>query len=155
MRHFFIPALTFGISACTPLQHQDVVRNPMQTRTTATDCAGQGRQLDRASGQCVVIPIGRRVASTTSPSRAPTQSASMSTTGAPIEPHAKIDDSLRDETRLMAGMVTLLRSRGYQCNAISSAKPFSTSNGFKLTCDHSRHRYDIEANKGSWDIRVE
>jgi hypothetical protein len=145
-RRFLIPALTIGIGACA--SHQDAVRGPTGTRVTAADCAAESRKLDIASGKCVPIkPIKLR-------SRAAPQLTPTSNRGAPIEAHAIIDDSLRGETKLMTDMIALLRSRGYHCDAISSARPFSTSNGFSLTCDHARYRYEIEANKGSWDIRA-
>jgi hypothetical protein len=140
-----IPALAIGISACA--SHQDAVRGSTETRVTASDCAAENRKLDIASGKCVPIkPIKPR-------STAP-QLTATSNRGAPIESHAIIDDSLKGETKLMKDMVALLRSRGYQCDAISSARPFSTSNGFRLACDHSRFRYEIEPNKGGWDIRA-
>jgi hypothetical protein len=151
-RRILVPALTILISACA--SHQDAVRGSMEIRVTAADCAAQGRKFDVASGQCVAIRKSQRVASIKPNSRAAPQLAPTSRVGAPIEPQAIIDDSLKGETKLMTDMVTLLRSRGYQCDAISSATPFSTSNGFRLTCDHARYRYEIEPNKGSWDIRA-
>jgi hypothetical protein len=127
----------------------------MNTRISAANCAAQGQQLDNASGSCVAFRPVHRVASIDSESRAVTPSSPASSHKTPIESHATIDESLKNETKLMTGLVALLRSRGYQCGAVSSARPFSTSNGFSLTCDHARHRYSIEANKGSWDIRTE
>jgi hypothetical protein len=151
-RRILVPALTILISACA--SHQDAVRGSMETRVTAADCAAQSRKFYVASGQCVAIRKFQRVASIKPKSRAAPQLGSTLKEGAPIEPHAIIDDSLKGETKLMTDMVTLLRSHGYQCGAISSATPFSTSNGFRLTCDHARYRYEIEPNKGSWDIRA-
>jgi hypothetical protein len=151
-RCILIPALAIGISACA--SHQDAVRGSTETRVTAADCAAENRKLDIASRRCVAIRPSQRVASIKPPSRAAPQLAPISIRAAPIEPRAIIDDSLKGETKLMTDMIALLRSRGYQCNAISSARPFSTSNGFSLTCDHARYRYEIEANKGNWDIRA-
>lgn len=151
-RSILVATLTTAISACAP--HQDTMRRSIEPRVSAPDCAAEGRQFDEASRQCVAIrPIHR--AALIKPRTGADQSASAPNHGMPIEPHATIDQSLQGETKLMSGMVALLRSHGYQCEAISSAKPFSTSDGFRLTCDHARHRYRIEANKGSWDIRAE
>jgi hypothetical protein len=152
MRRILVSALTIGISACA--SHEDAVRRSTETRVTAADCAAQSRKFDVASGQCVDIRPFQRVASIKPQSRAAPQLAPITNPAAPIEPHAIIDDSLKGETKLMSGMIALLRSRGYQCGAISFARPFSSSNGFRLTCDHARYRYEIEANKGNWDIRA-
>jgi hypothetical protein len=146
IRRILVSALTIGISACA--SHQDAVRGPTEARVTAADCAAERRKLDITSGQCVPIrPIKPR-------SRAAPQLTLTSRHGVPIESHAIIDDSLKGETKLMTDMIALLRSRGYHCDAISSARPFATSNGFRLTCDHARYRYEIEADQGSWDIRA-
>ncbi len=147
---FLLPALTIAMSACA--SDQDAARRSMNTRFSAANCAAEGQQLDNASGSCVAVRPAHRVASINSESRAVAPASSHKT---PIESHAIIDESLKSETKLMTGLVALLRSRGYQCGAVSSARPFSTSNGFSLTCDHARHRYAIEATKGSWDIRTE
>jgi hypothetical protein len=151
-RRILIPALAIGISACA--SHQDAVRGSTEARITATDCAAENRKLDRASGQCVPIRPIQTAASIKPAPHAATQLPPISIRGAPIEPSAIIDDSLKGETKLMTDMIALLHSRGYRCSAISSAKPFRTSNGFSLTCDHARYRYEIEANRGNWDIRA-
>jgi hypothetical protein len=149
MRRILVSVLTIGISSCA--SHQDAARHSTETRGTAVDCAAESRKLDI---QCVLIGPFQGVASAKPRSRAAPQLAPISIRGAPIEPHAIIDDSLKGETKLMTDMVMLLRSRGYRCDAVSSARPFSTSNGFRLTCDHARYRYEIEPNKGNWDIRA-
>jgi hypothetical protein len=147
-RRILVPVLTIGISACA--SHQDAVRGSTQTRITAADCAAESRKLDIASGRCVAI----RVASIKPQPRAAPQLTPTSNRGTPIESHAIIDDTLKGETKLMTDIIALLHSSGYHCDAISSARPLSTSNGFRLTCDHARYRYEIEANKGSWEIRA-
>ena len=146
IRRILISALTISFSACA--SHQDAVHDSTETRATAADCAAERGPLDIAFRQCVPIrSIKPR-------SRAALQLTPTSNHVARIESHAIIDDSLKGQTKLMTDMIALLRSRGYHCDAISSARPFTTSNGFRLTCDHARFRYEIEADEGSWDIRA-
>jgi hypothetical protein len=145
--------LIIGVSGCAS-PHEDVTRLSVETRPHAADCASQGRRLDPVSGRCVRIPATRQVAAPKPLSPTAEQAASTAK-GFPIEAHASIDDRLKGETKLMSGLVALLRSRGYSCAAISSARPLSTSNGFKLTCDRSQYRYDIENDNGSWLIKID
>jgi hypothetical protein len=148
-----ILALMIGMAGCAPL-HEEASHHSMETRLAVADCASEGLRRDPASGRCVSIAAKPRV--TTLKPRAPGVDKPVTTaSGVPIEPNASIDARLKDETKLMSGLVALLRSRGYPCGTLSSARPFSTSNGFKLACDRARYRYAIENDNGSWHIKTD
>jgi hypothetical protein len=69
-----------------------------------------------------------------------------------VEPDAEIDDTLKGESKLVSGLIGLVRARGYQCGAVSAVKPSNAANGFDLACDHHRYKYAIEDSQGGWKI---
>jgi hypothetical protein len=117
-----------------------------------TDCTGQGRQLDPVSKQCVVAPTPQVVRSPAKPQ--PRTVTEIQSYGVAVERDAAIDETLRGEAKLVSGLVGLVRARGYQCDTISAIEPIRTSNGFKLTCNHFAHRYEIENKSGDWAVAI-
>ena len=51
----------------------------------------------------------------------------------------------------MDELAHFVRASGYRCDSISALRPLPTSNGFKLACNHSTYKYEIE-DKGSGSI---
>jgi hypothetical protein len=153
----WVAVLTLSVSACGPLLHRDGAGNSTPPYPTAADCALQGRQLDLNTEQCGVAPPPKAARSSANARmRVATQSSTTEpNAGITIEPDAVIDDTLKDETKLISGLVGLVKRHGYQCNTISAVKPISTSNGFKLACDHLRYKFDIKDEGGRWIITVE
>jgi hypothetical protein len=82
----------------------------------------------------------------TAPATAPT---------VPIEPDAAIDDSLKSETKLMAELVTAVRTKEFRCDSISTLRSLQNSHGYKLVCNGFQHRYNIEDKGGRWAVTVE
>jgi hypothetical protein len=115
---------------------------------TDQDCAAQGRQLDPDSKQCVAQAA-----------KSPTKlhvrtAAAFQSHGVAVERGAKIDAKLKGEVKLVGGLVSLVKARGYQCDTISAIKPFSTDDGFNLACNHFGQRYEIENRSGDWAVSV-
>jgi hypothetical protein len=122
----------------------------VRPRPTAVDCAAQGRQLNATGEQCEVVaeaPPAPKPRAREARSPAPPPNA-----GVAVEPGAVIDDALKGETKLVNGLVRVVRAHGYQCDAISALKPFSTSNGFRLACDRSRNKYQIAPRDDGWSV---
>lgn len=122
----------------------------IQPHRSADECWARDQQIDASTGQCVAIPPKAASRSAKARARVAAQSvtALADTLGEPVEPDADIDSTLKDETKLISGLVGLVRARGYRCDTISAVKTFSTSNGFKLACDRFSDKYDIKDRGG-------
>jgi hypothetical protein len=130
----------------------------VQSHPTVADCTAQGRQLNTTTEQCELAPETTaaqkpRVREVRSPAP-PASPAPSPNAGIAVEPGAAIDNTLKGETKLVNGLVRVVRARGYQCDAISAVKPYSTSNGFRLACDRSRNKYQIEPRNDGWSVSV-
>ena len=68
-----------------------------------------------------------------------------------IEPEAAIQPELQQDAAQMDELAHFVRASGYRCDSISALRPLPTSNGFKLACNHSIYKYEIE-DKGSSSI---
>ena len=55
----------------------------------------------------------------------------------------------------MDELAHFVRASGYRCDSISAVRPLPTSNGFKLACNHSIYKYEIEDKGGSSIVTVE
>lgn len=56
----------------------------------------------------------------------------------------------------LAGLIALIRLRGYRCDTINAARPFLFSgSGYVLDCDGFRYRYTIEDRGGRWTVTVD
>jgi hypothetical protein len=117
------------------------------------DCAAQGRQLDPTSKQCVDATSQAAKPAKPHARTAPTATEFQSH-GVAVETDAKIDAKLKGEVKLVSGLVGLVRARGYQCDTVSSIEAFSTDNGFRLACNHSGYRYEIENRSGDWAVAI-
>jgi hypothetical protein len=129
----------------------------IQPHSSAGACSVQGQQIDATTERCVAVPPKADSRSAKARVRRATQSvtAMADTLGEPVEPDADIDSTLKDETKLISGLVGLVRARGYRCDTISAVKTFSTSNGFKLACDRFSDKYDIKDRGGHLVISVD
>jgi hypothetical protein len=139
-RHCWVVML-LGLVGCAPLLQM--------TGVAATANCAQGQQLDQNTGQCVARPTPPkpqpRIAS-----RAP--KSNESSVGKLLEPEAALDDTLKDDTKLLSGLVGVIRANSYPCDTVSALRQFEASNGFRLACDGFRHRYDIEDKGGRWIV---
>jgi len=148
LRQGVVVACALALGACAQLLHIDGVHIE-GLGPTAEDCAAQNKQIDQASGQCVAkTPAKPRV-------RVAARQPAPDPVSAILEPDAVLDDTLKDDTKLISGLVGLVRARSYPCEAISAVRPFETLNGFRLSCDHFRYKYAIEDKSGRWVISVE
>jgi hypothetical protein len=122
----------------------------------ADECSAR-EQIDASTERCVAVPPKAASRSAKAQARVATQSARAmaDTLGEPVEPGAEIDSALKDETKLISGLVGLVRAHGYRCDTISAVKPFSTSKGFKLACDGFGDKYDIRDRGGQLVITVD
>jgi hypothetical protein len=68
----------------------------------------------------------------------------------PLEPDAQISNQLT--TAQIDALAYLIRSHGYSCSSISSARPFLWSSGFKVYCNQYSYGYDIEDRGGNWVV---
>jgi hypothetical protein len=73
----------------------------------------------------------------------------------PIEPNAVIDDKLKSETKLMKELVTVVRTKEFRCDSISALRALQNSHGYKLVCNRSQYKYEIENKDGRWVATVE
>lgn len=129
----------------------------IQPHRSADECSARGQQIDASTERCVVAPPKAAARSAKARGRVAPQSATAmaDTLGEPVEPDADIDNALKDETKLISGLVGLVRAHGYRCDTISAVKPFGTSNGFKLACDRFNDKYDIKDRGGQMVITVD
>jgi hypothetical protein len=129
----------------------------MQSHGSADDCSAPGQQNDASTERCVAAPPKATSQSAKARTHAATQSvtAMADTLGEPVEPGADIDSTLKDETKLISGLVGLVRAHGYRCDTISAVKTFSTSKGFKLACDRFGDKYDIKDRDGQLVVTVD
>jgi hypothetical protein len=116
---------------------------------TVQDCVAQGRQLDPDSKQCA---DATPQAAKPSAKRHVRTAAAFQSHGIAVEHGAKIDAKLKGEAKLVGGLVSLVKARGYQCDTISAIKPLSSDNGFNLACNHFGQRYEIENRSGDWVV---
>jgi hypothetical protein len=141
--------------ACAQLGYS--VPDFLQPHRSVDECSAGEQQIDASTGRCVAVPP--KVASRSAKARvhvaAQSATAMADTLGEPVEPDADIDNALRDETKLISGLVGLVRARGYRCDTISAIKTFSTSKGFKLACDRFGDKYDIKDRGGHLVITVD
>jgi hypothetical protein len=136
---------------------QSGVPDFLQHHGSADECSAQGQQVDASKERCVAVPPKAASRSAKAPARDATQSvtAMADTLGEPVEPDADIDSTLKDETKLISGLVGLVRAHGYRCDTISAVKTFSTSKGFKLACDGFGDKYDIKDQGGQLVVTVD
>lgn len=129
----------------------------LQPHYSADDCLATGQQIDATIERCVVVQPKASSRSAKAPVRIATQSATATaeTLAEPVEPDADIDSTLKHETKLISGLVGLVRAHGYRCDTISAVKRFSTSNGFKVACDRFSDKYDIRNRGGLLVITVD
>jgi hypothetical protein len=129
----------------------------IQPRHSADECSARGQQIDPSTERCIAVPPKAAWRPAKTRVRVATQSATVmaDTLGEPVEPDADIDNALKHETKLISGLVGLVRAHGYRCDTISAIKPFSVSNGFKLACDRFSDRYDIKNRGGQMVITVD
>jgi hypothetical protein len=134
------------VGACAQLGVPDF----LQSHPTAEDCTALGQQIDASTQRCVAVPPKTAARSPKPRTRVAAQSAAaeMDTVAEPVEPDAQIDAALKNERKLISGLVGLVRAHGYHCDTISAVKPFSESNGFKLACDRFSNKYDIKDRGG-------
>jgi hypothetical protein len=148
-RRVLVAAASLALGACAQFSlvpNTEALNTP---NVTAADCSAKGQQLDPATAQCVAPPVKPRIRARSAP---PTPSTAALNA---VEPGAEIDDSLRGETKLLSGLVGLVRANGYRCNAVSGVKPFSGGNGFKLSCDRFGYTYSIERRDGAWAVAAQ
>lgn len=133
------------------------VQDFIQSHHSADACSARGQQIDPSTERCVAVPPKAASRPAKIPVRVTIQSATAmaDTLGEPVEPDADIDGALKHETKLISGLVGLVRARGYRCDTISAIKPFTVSNGFKLACDRFNDRYDIKDRGGQMVITVD
>jgi hypothetical protein len=148
-RRVFVALVALALGACAPMLQLPNIGTLNTANVTAADCSAKGQQLDPATAQCVTAPPKPRVRAQSAPPSPSTSALSA------VEPGAEIDDSLKGETKLLSGLVGLVRAKGYRCNAVSGVKPFSGGNGFKLSCDRFGYTYNIERRDGSWAVAAE
>jgi hypothetical protein len=136
---------------------QPSVLDFLQPHGSADECSAQGQQIDASTERCVAVPPKAASRSAKAQAHVAPQSvtAMADTLGEPVEPDADIDSTLKDETKLISGLVGLVRAHGYRCDTISAVKTFSTSKGFKLACDRFGDKYDIMDRGGQLVVTVD
>jgi hypothetical protein len=122
---------------------------------TDADCAAQGsQQPDPASKPCADATQQAAKPPAKPRARTATTATEFQSHGVAVEPDAKIDGKLKGEVKLVSGLVGLVRARGYQCDTVSSIEAYNTDNGFRLACNHSGYRYEIENRSGDWAVAI-
>jgi hypothetical protein len=120
-------------------------------------CASCGLTLDATLGQCVTRKsapqLPPQVVQVQPPPAAPvhSQQAQRAARLVQIESDATINPELKQDVAQMDELAHFVRASGYRCDSISALRPLPTSNGFKLACNHSTYKYEIE-DKGSGSI---
>jgi hypothetical protein len=149
-----VAMLMLLIGACSQLGYS--VPDFIQPHRSADECS-VGQQIDARTDRCVAVPprAASRLAKNRMRVAAQSATAMADTLAEPVEPDADIDNALKDETKLISGLVGLVRARGYRCDTISAVKTFSTSKGFKLACDRFSEKYDIKDRGGQLVITVD
>jgi outer membrane murein-binding lipoprotein Lpp len=131
------------LSGCAQLVQQTGIGG-----VSTPDCPAQGKQLDPKTDQCVP-----KASAAKSRARvAAKSSAAADPMHALLEPDADLDATVKDDTRLISGLVGVVRANSYPCDAVSAVRPFENSNGFRLACDNFRYKYNIESKDGRWII---
>jgi hypothetical protein len=112
--------------------------------------ASRGLTLDATLGQCVTPKsapqLPPQVVQVQPPPAAPVHSQ-QGQRAAPlvqIESDATINPELKRDVAQMDELAHFVRASGYRCDSISALRPLPTSNGFKLACNHSTYKYEIE-----------
>ena len=124
-------------------------------------CASRGLTLDATLGQCVTpksSPPPPPQVVQVQPPPAPPARAQQHQRADPlvqIEPDAAIYPELKQDVAQMDELAHFVRASGYRCDSISAVRPLPTSNGFKLACNHSIYKYEIEDKGGSSIVTVE
>jgi hypothetical protein len=136
---------------------QPGVTDFLQPHGSADECSAPGQKIDASTERCVAAPPKAASQSAKVRARVAPQSvtAMADTLAEPVEPDADIDSTLKDETKLISGLVGLVRAHGYRCDTISAVKTFSSSKGFKLACDRFGDKYDIKDRGGQLVITVD
>lgn len=49
----------------------------------------------------------------------------------------------------------LVKEKGYACDSIAAASPFAFSEGFNLSCNRFRYKYEIENKGGNWIVTID
>jgi hypothetical protein len=150
-----VAMLMFLTCACSQVGYS--VPDFIQPRHSADECSARGQQIDASTERCAAVPprAASRLAKNRVRVAAQSATATADTLGEPVEPDADIDNALKTETKLISGLVGLVRARGYRCDTISAVKTFSTSKGFKLACDRFGDKYDIKDRDGQLVITVD
>jgi hypothetical protein len=73
----------------------------------------------------------------------------------PIEPDAAISPKLSQDSDQMDEFAHFVRASGYRCDSISALRRLPASQGFKLVCNHSAYKYEIEDKAGRSIVTVE
>jgi hypothetical protein len=68
---------------------------------------------------------------------------------------AIIHHELKQDFARMDELAHLVRESGYRSDSISALRPLPTSDGFKLVCNHSTYKYEIENKESRSTITVE
>jgi len=120
-------------------------------------CASRGLTLDATLGQCVTPKSAPQpppqVVQVQPPPAAPvhSQPGQRAAPLVQIESDATIYPELKQDVAQMDELAHFVRASGYRCDSISALRPLPTSKGFKLACNHSTYKYDIE-DRGSGSI---
>jgi hypothetical protein len=131
-------------------------------------CSSRGLTLDAATKQCVAPPPPPaqppHVAQSQPvvpqpppqpPRPVPPQQHQRDAESVPIEPDASISPKLAQDSDQMTEFAHFVRASGYRCDSISGLRPLQTSQGFKLACNHSAYKYDIQDKEGRSIVTVE
>ena len=126
-----------------------------QCAMTQELCTSRGLTLDTALGQCVTPksapPPPPQIVQVPPPPAPVAHSQQRQQAAVQIEPEAAIQPELQQDAAQMDELAHFVRASGYRCDSISALRPLPGSNGFKLACNHSTYKYEIE-DKGSSSI---
>ena len=122
-------------------------------------CASRGQTLDAALGQCVAPksppPPPVQVVQVPPPPAALVHSQQRQQALVQIESDAMVYPELKEDVARIDELAHFVRASGYRCDSISALRPLPTSSGFKLACNHSTYKYEIEDKGGSSIVTVE
>jgi hypothetical protein len=123
-------------------------------------CASRGLTLDAALGQCVTpkssLPPPPQVVQVPPPPPPPAvHSQQRQQASVQVEPDATIQPELQQDAAQMDELAHFVRASGYRCDSISALRPLPGSSGFKLACNHSTYKYEIEDKGTSSVVTVE
>lgn len=64
----------------------------------------------------------------------------------PIEKDNAVYEGM--SSKQVQALAKAVRASGYSCNSISSARPFMIDNGWHITCNNWRYKYEIQDRGG-------